>query len=66
MLPGFGLSMGYTLMYLGLVVLIPLSSLLFKTLGLSWEQFWAAVSAPRVVASERAARRLVWLVAVGM
>ena len=38
-LPGFGLSMGYTLMYLGLVVLIPLSSLLFKTFGLSWEQF---------------------------
>ena len=52
-LPGFGLSMGYTLMYLGLVVLIPLSSLLFKTFGLSWEQFWAAVSAPRVVASYR-------------
>ncbi|MFN7644435.1 MAG: sulfate ABC transporter permease subunit CysT [Burkholderiales bacterium] len=52
-LPGFGLSMGYTLMYLGLIVLIPLSSLIFKTLDLSWTQFWAAVSAPRVVASYR-------------
>ncbi|MCX7229992.1 MAG: sulfate ABC transporter permease subunit CysT [Burkholderiales bacterium] len=52
-LPGFGLSMGYTLMYLGLVVLIPLSSLLFKTLGLTWDQFWSAVTAPRVLASYR-------------
>ncbi|MEI7445721.1 MAG: sulfate ABC transporter permease subunit CysT [Burkholderiales bacterium] len=52
-LPGFGLSMGYTLMYLGLVVLIPLSALFFKTLSLSWDQFWAAVSSPRVVASYR-------------
>jgi len=52
-LPGFGLSMGYTLMYLGLVVLIPLSSLLFKTFGLTWEQFWSAVTAPRVLASYR-------------
>jgi sulfate transport system permease protein len=50
-LPGFGLAMGYTLMYLGLIVLVPLSALLFKTLSLTWEQFWAAVSAPRVVAS---------------
>jgi sulfate transport system permease protein len=52
-LPGFGLSMGYTLMYLGLVVLIPLSSLLFKTFGLTWDQFWSAVTAPRVLASYR-------------
>jgi len=52
-LPGFGLSMGYTLMYLGLVVLIPLSALLFKTFGLTWDQFWSAVTAPRVLASYR-------------
>lgn len=52
-LPGFGLSMGYTLLYLGLVVLIPLSALFFKTLSLTAEQFWAAVSAPRVLASYR-------------
>ena len=52
-LPGFGLSLGYTLFYLSIIVLIPLSALIFKTFTLTWEQFWAAVSAPRVVASYR-------------
>lgn len=50
-LPGFGLTLGYTLFYLGLIVLIPLSALIFKTFSLTWAQFWEAVSAPRVVAS---------------
>ncbi len=50
-LPGFNLTLGYTLFYLGLIVLIPLSALVFKTFTLSWDQFWAAVSSPRVVAS---------------
>src|SRR5450759_2830206 len=50
-LPGFKLTLGYTLLYLSLIVLIPLSSLLFKTFTLSWAQFWAAVASPRVVAS---------------
>lgn len=52
-LPGFGLTLGYTLLYLSLVVLIPLSALVANTFGMSWEQFWAAVSSPRVVASYR-------------
>jgi sulfate/thiosulfate transport system permease protein len=52
-LPGFNLTLGYTLAYLGLIVLIPLSALVLKTLNLSWEQFWAAVSSPRVLASYR-------------
>ena len=52
-LPGFGLTLGYTLFYLSLIVLIPLSALLFKTFTLSWEQFWAAVTGPRVLASYR-------------
>jgi sulfate transport system permease protein len=52
-LPGFGLTMGFTLFYLSLLVLIPLSGLLFKSMTLSWEQFWAAVTAPRVLASYR-------------
>ncbi|MBV8621133.1 MAG: sulfate ABC transporter permease subunit CysT [Curvibacter sp.] len=52
-LPGFGLSLGYTLLYLSLIVLIPLSALIFKTFTLSWEQFWVAVSSPRVLASYR-------------
>jgi sulfate transport system permease protein len=52
-LPGFGLSLGYTLFYLCLIVLVPLSALVFKTFSLTWEQFWAAVTAPRVLASYR-------------
>jgi len=52
-LPGFGLSLGYTLFYLSIIVLIPLSALIFKTFTLTWEQFWTAISAPRVLASYR-------------
>jgi len=52
-LPGFGPTMGYTLLYLSLVVLIPLSALVFKTAGLSWNDFLEAVAAPRVLASYR-------------
>jgi len=50
-LPGFNLTLGYTLLYLSLIVLIPLSALVFKTFTLTWEQFWTAVASPRVVAS---------------
>ena len=50
-LPGFNLTLGYTLFYLSLIVLIPLSALVFKTFTLTWAQFWAAVASPRVVAS---------------
>lgn len=50
-LPGFGLTLGFTVFYLCLIVLIPLSALVFKTLTLSWDQIWAAISSPRVVAS---------------
>lgn len=52
-LPGFNLTLGYTLLYLSLIVLIPLSALVFKTFTLTWDQFWAAVSSPRVLASYR-------------
>ena len=50
-LPGFRLTLGYTLFYLALIVLIPLSALISKTFTLTLGQFWAAVSSPRVVAS---------------
>ena len=50
-LPGFSLALGFTVFYLSLVVLIPLSALLLNTLQMSWEAFWQAVSSPRVVAS---------------
>ena len=50
-LPGFEITLGFTIAYLSLIVLIPLSALVFKTLNLTLEQFWQAVTAPRVVAS---------------
>jgi sulfate transport system permease protein len=52
-LPGFGLALGYTLLYLSLIVLIPLSAAFFKSASLGWAPFWATVSAPRVLASLR-------------
>ena len=52
-LPGFKLTLGFTLFYLSLIVLIPLSALLFKTFTLTLDQFIAAVSSPRVMASYR-------------
>jgi sulfate/thiosulfate transport system permease protein len=52
-LPGFNLTLGYTLLYLSLIVLIPLSALVFKSFTLSWDQFWTAITSPRVLASYR-------------
>ncbi len=52
-LPGFRLTLGYTVLYLSLIVLIPISALFFKTFTLSWDQFWLAVTSPRVLASYR-------------
>lgn len=52
-LPGFGLTMGFTLFYLGFIILIPIAGLLLYTLQMSWADFWAAVSHPQVVASYR-------------
>lgn len=52
-LPGFRLSLGYTLVYLVLIVLIPLSGTFVRTAKLSPRQFWDAVTAPRVLASYR-------------
>ncbi len=52
-LPGFNLALGTTVLYLSLVVLIPLSALVFKTLTLTWPQFWDAVTGERVMASYR-------------
>jgi sulfate transport system permease protein len=50
-LPGFGLTMGYTVLYLSLVVLIPLAALVIKSASLGWDGFWAAAWTPRIVAS---------------
>ena len=53
MLPGFGLAMGFTLLYLSLLVLIPLSTVFLKTTSLSGGHFWAIVTSPRALASYR-------------
>ncbi|CAM3108955.1 sulfate ABC transporter permease subunit CysT [Paenibacillus sediminis] len=53
LLPGFGLTMGYTVFYLSLIVLVPLSALLLNSTGLTWAKFWDVATDPRVVASYR-------------
>ncbi|TGV08350.1 sulfate ABC transporter permease subunit CysT [Mesorhizobium sp. M00.F.Ca.ET.186.01.1.1] len=52
-LPGFGMTMGYTIIYLSLLVLIPLSVLFLKATTMSWEQFVGTILDPRVIASIR-------------
>ena len=52
-LPGFGLTMGFTLCYVSLLVLIPLSTILLKSTTLSWSTFWGTVFSPRALASYR-------------
>jgi sulfate transport system permease protein len=52
-LPGFGLSLGCTLVYLSLLILLPLSGLAFKTSSLDWTQFWTIASGERALASYR-------------
>lgn len=52
-LPGFGITLGFTLLYLSLIVLIPLSAAFLKTTAFTWDQFWTTVTNPRVVASYR-------------
>ncbi len=50
-LPGFGLSLGFTVLYLSLIVLVPLSTLFWKSAALGWDGFWKAATGARVVAS---------------
>jgi sulfate/thiosulfate transport system permease protein len=50
-IPGFGLSLGFTMFYLSIIVLIPLSTLFIKSFSLTWQQFYASVTNPRVLAS---------------
>ena len=52
-MPGFNLSLGFTIFYLALIVLIPLSAVFLKTFTMTWEAFWAAVTSDRVMASYR-------------
>jgi len=50
-LPGFGISTGFTLTYMSLVVLIPLSAVFLKTASVDWSHFWETITAPRLMAS---------------
>ena len=50
-LPGFGITLGFTIFYLSVIVLIPLSALVFRTMGLTWVEFISTVTNPRVMAS---------------
>ena len=52
-LPGFGPTLGVTLTYLSLIVLIPLAGLVLKTAEMSWSDFWRTVSGPRALATYR-------------
>ncbi len=52
-LPGFDLALGFTLLYISFIVLIPLSAAFLKTATMTWPAFWDAVSSPRVLASYR-------------
>jgi sulfate/thiosulfate transport system permease protein len=52
-LPGFGPALGFTLFYLGLIVLIPLAGLVLRTIGMGWPAFWATVTEPRALAAYR-------------
>lgn len=50
-IPGFGLTMGFTLLYMGLVFLIPVGAFLLYTTTMSWETFWSAITQRQVIAS---------------
>ena len=52
-LPGFGLTMGFTLFYLSAIVLFPLGALVLKVAGVGWEEFWRVATAPRALAAYR-------------
>src|SRR5215204_5469609 len=52
-IPGFGLTLGFTLVYLSLIVLIPLAGVFVRTAGLSIEEIWAVTTDPRTLAALR-------------
>ncbi len=53
LLPGFGLALGYTVLYLSLIVLLPLAFMFLKAAGLTWPRIWEIVTDPRTVAALR-------------
>ena len=63
-IPGFGLSLGFTLFYLALIVLIPLTGIFIKSSSLSWEEIWRTVTHPRVMHSYKISFGLALLASV--
>src|SRR5690606_42150620 len=63
-LPGFGLTMGTTLLFLSIVILLPLSGLFVTSAGLGWEEFWRIVSGERAVASYKVTLSSAFIAAV--
>lgn len=63
-LPGFGLTLGFTLLYLSLIVLLPLSAAFLKTTSYSWTQFWSTITDARVLASFRLTFGIAFLAAL--
>lgn len=52
-LPGFALSLGISLLFISLILLLPITGLLMQTAGMTWNEYWSVISDPRVVASYR-------------
>ncbi|MFM2297565.1 MAG: sulfate transporter permease subunit CysT, partial [Verrucomicrobiota bacterium] len=52
-IPGFGLSLGFSVVYLSLIILLPLVALFVKAAGLGWREWWDLLSSPRVLAAAR-------------
>ena len=50
-IPGFSLSLGYTMLYVSILVLLPIAMIFLNTLSMSWSGFWDTITHPRVVAS---------------
>lgn len=63
-LPGFGLTLGFTLFYLGIIVLLPLAALVFKSLELTWDQMWEAATSARALAAYRLSFGAAFLAAI--
>src|SRR5215203_6849127 len=62
-LPGFGLTLGFTLSYLALIVLIPLLVLFVQAAGVGWAKLWAELSNPRTLAAFRVSFGIAFLAA---
>ena len=62
-LPGFGITLGFTLLYLSLIVLIPLSTVWLKTATLSWSEFWGIATSARTLAAYRLSLETAWMAA---